>query len=120
WRVEIFGRDYPTPDGSCVRDYVHVSDLADAHLRALDRGRGAYNLGIGRGFSVLEVVAAARRVTGRPIPTIDAPRRAGDLPALVADASKAREELGWAPKHRDLESIIGGAWRWMSKHPDGY
>jgi UDP-glucose 4-epimerase len=113
--VEIFGRDWPTPDGTCVRDYIHVSDLADAHLRALEAGRGAYNLGIGRGFSVMEVVETARRITGRPIPIQDAPRRAGDLPALVADASKARRELGWTPRFTELAPIVESAWRWMSK-----
>jgi UDP-glucose 4-epimerase len=114
-RLSIFGRDYPTPDGTCVRDYIHVSDLADAHVLALEGGSGAYNLGTGRGFSVLEVVEAARRATGRPIPTLDAPRRPGDPSVLVADASKFRREFGWSPKIPGLDEIVASAWRWMSK-----
>lgn len=118
--VQIFGRDYPTPDGTCVRDYIHVADLAEAHRMALEAGDSAYNLGNGRGFSVLEVVEAARRVTGLSIPTVDAPRRPGDVPFLVADASKIRRELGWTPQISDIEDIIASAWRWMRRHPDGY
>jgi UDP-glucose 4-epimerase len=116
-QLSVFGRDWPTADGTCVRDYIHVSDLAEAHLLALDAGSGAYNLGTGRGFSVREVVEASRRITGRPIPTIDAPRRPGDLPVLVADASKIRRELGWSPKLPGLDEIVASAWRWMSKAP---
>lgn len=118
--VTIFGRDWPTPDGTCVRDYIHVSDLAEAHRLALEGGDSAYNLGNGRGWSVLEVVQAARLVTGHPIPTVDAPRRPGDVAALVADASKIRRELGWTPKIVAIENIIESAWLWMRRHPKGY
>ncbi|HEX7901888.1 MAG TPA: UDP-glucose 4-epimerase GalE [Planctomycetota bacterium] len=114
-QVSIFGRDWDTPDGTCVRDYIHVSDLADAHVLALDAGTGAYNLGTGRGFSVKEVVEAARRITGHAIPAVDAPRRPGDLATLVADASKIRRELGWSPKIPRLDDIVASAWRWMSR-----
>jgi UDP-glucose 4-epimerase len=118
--VQIFGRDYPTRDGTCVRDYIHVADLAEAHRLALDAGGPAYNLGNGRGFSVLEIVEVARRVTGHPIPTVDAPRRPGDPAFLVADSSKIRRELGWVPKTPAIEAIIESAWRWMQRYPDGY
>jgi UDP-glucose 4-epimerase len=118
--ISVFGHDWDTPDGTCVRDYIHVSDLADAHLLALEAGSRAYNLGNGRGYSVKEVVEAARRVTGHPIPTVDAPRRPGDVPALVADSSKIRRELGWVPRITDIEEIIASAWHWMQRHPDGY
>lgn len=119
--VQIFGRDYETRDGTCVRDYVHVSDLAEAHRLAIEtEGSSAYNIGNGLGYSVEEVVEAARRVTGHPIPTVDAPRRRGDVSDLVADSSKIRRELGWAPRITDIEDIIGSAWRWMQRHPDGY
>ena len=121
--VPIYGDDYPTPDGTCVRDYVHVEDLAAAHVRALgalDTGlRGAVNLGGGLGQSVLEILAAVRRVTGRPIPVRVAPRRLGDPPVLVADASRAGRELGWQAT-RGLEAIVSSAWRWLQAHPDGY
>lgn len=122
--VDILGTDYPTPDGTCIRDYVHVEDLVDAHLRALDvlePGTGyAWNVGIGQGYSVREVVETARRVTGRPIEAREAPRRPGDPPTLYADASKIRSELGWHPAHVTLESIIESAWAWALSHPDGY
>ncbi len=122
--ISIFGTDYPTPDGTCVRDYIHVSDLAQAHVLAL----GAlarhdcliYNLGNGKGFSVREVIRAARRVTGVEIPVVEAARRPGDPAVLVASSEKIRRELGWAPTYADLESIIGSAWAWMEKHPAGY
>ena len=115
--LKVFGNDYPTRDGTCVRDYVHVLDLADAHLRALewmDREPGAhrFNLGNGNGFSVLEVIEAARRVTGGDIPYEIAPRRAGDPPVLVASSGQAREKLGWAPKYDRIEPIIETAWAW--------
>lgn len=122
--VEIFGEDYPTPDGTCIRDYVHVSDLIDAHLLAVDRlapGRPIIaNVGIGRGFSVREVIDACRRVTGAAIPVRSAPRRAGDPPSLVADASRIRGELGWVPRFTALDETVASAWAWRSKHPDGY
>jgi UDP-glucose 4-epimerase len=122
--VTIFGNNYPTPDGTPIRDYIHVADLADAHARALDHlrkgGRSEYlNVGTGCGFSVLEVVECARRVTGRPIPMIVESPRAGDAVRLVADASRARSVLGWAPKS-DLEAIIRSAWEWRLRHPRGY
>ncbi len=119
----LFGTDYPTPDGTCVRDYVHVADLADAHLRALkktEEGSGAYNLGIGRGFSNREVVDAAARVTGVDIPVEEHPRRPGDPASLVASNALAAAELGWQPAYTDLDSIIASAWRWHQAHPDGY
>lgn len=123
--VSVFGGDYPTPDGAAIRDYVHVADLADAHLKALEylrRGGGSQclNLGTGRGYSVLEVLETARRVTGRPIPAKMAPRRAGDPARLVAQADLAREVLGWKPACSDLESIIRSAWDWHRGHPNGY
>ena len=114
--LTLFGDDYPTPDGSCIRDYVHVDDLASAHLAALDRlqpGRLAvYNLELGRGYSNLEVAAACERVTGRPIRLERGPRRAGDPPVLVADPRRALEELGWTPRYRELDAIIATAWNW--------
>jgi UDP-glucose-4-epimerase GalE len=120
--LQIFGSDYPTADGTCVRDYVHVNDLADAHVKALQhleklseekRGESlALNLGTGRGHSVLEVMQAAERVTGRPVRRLMGPRRAGDPPALVADPTKARDLLGWTAK-RSLEDIVSSAWKWM-------
>jgi UDP-glucose-4-epimerase GalE len=118
--LELFGTDYPTPDGTCVRDYVHVTDLAEAHVLAIDalvagRRVGARNLGAGRGRSNREVIAAVARVTGRSVPLREAPRRAGDPPALVADASRFREEFAWIPRHSDLETIVGGAWAWLRR-----
>ena len=113
--IAVFGSDYPTPDGTAVRDYVHVADLADAHVRAVeqidDHGALTLNLGSGTGFSVREVVAAARRVTGHPIPVHEAPRRAGDPSSLVASSQRAREALGWRPEHTDLDEIVADAWR---------
>lgn len=122
--IAIFGSDYPTPDGTCVRDYLDVMDLADAHLRALDhleRGGGSLvcNLGNGRGFSVREMIAAARRVTGHPIPVREAPRRPGDPARLVASAELAGRALGWRPA-RDIDAIIASAWEWHRRHPHGY
>lgn len=122
-RVQVFGTDYPTPDGSCIRDYVHVSDLAAAHVLALESSQAgcrAYNLGSGRGCSVREVVEAARKITGRPIPVAEAPRRPGDVARLVADSSLARRELGWEPRHSDLDRILESAWAWRRGRPDGY
>ncbi len=112
--ITVFGTDYPTSDGTCVRDYIHVADLAEAHLLALRRARAGEhlicNLGIGKGFTVREVIEAARRVTGRPIPQSEAPRRTGDPAALVAGAQRAGSELGWRPRHTDLADMIADAW----------
>jgi UDP-glucose 4-epimerase len=118
--VKVFGHDYDTPDGTCIRDYVHVVDLCEAHLLALaylERGgkTDAFNLGNGNGFSVQEVIDTARRVTGRPVVAEDAPRRPGDPARLVADCSRAREVLGWAPRYASLERIVEDAWRWESR-----
>lgn len=123
--ISIFGDDYPTPDGTAIRDYIHISDLSQAHLLALDylRKGGAsqfINLGNGTGFSVMEVIEAARKITGKPIESRIAPRRAGDPSRLVADAKKAREVLGWKPEFPDIESIIESAWKWHEAHPNGY
>jgi UDP-glucose-4-epimerase GalE len=122
--VEVFGDDYPTPDGTCIRDYVHVDDLADAHLLALERltpGRILRcNLGTGRGHSVRQVLRAVEEVGGRPVPSRTAPRRAGDPAELVASSELARKELGWAPVYTDLRRIIETAWKWHESHPRGY
>lgn len=122
--VAVYGDDYPTPDGSAVRDYVHVEDLAEAHVAALEAlapgTLRAYNLGNGQGYSVREVVDAARRVTGRDVATVAAPRRAGDPPVLVADAAAARRDLGWTPRRPELERIVADAWAWYRAHPEGY
>ncbi len=122
--ARIFGVDYPTPDGTCIRDYIHVSDLVSAHLRALAglEGRDCliYNLGNGSGYSVREVIESARRVTGHPIPAMEAPRRPGDSPRLVASSEKIRRELGWKPQHPDLDDIVASAWAWHRAQPDGY
>ena len=117
---QLFGTDYETPDGTCIRDYVHVSDLADAHVRAMDlllRGRslGARNLGTGRGRSNREVIASVERVTGRKLAVSAAERRPGDPPELVADAARARDELAWQPRHEDLDEIVASAWAWLRK-----
>ena len=124
-KIMIFGDDYPTKDGTCVRDYIHVSDLASAHLLALERlikgGEStAYNLGNGTGFSVKEVIEIARNVTGHAIEAEIAPRRAGDPAILIASSDKAIKELGWEPKFNDLETIISTAWQWHKGHPNGY
>jgi UDP-glucose-4-epimerase GalE len=122
--VEVYGTDYPTADGTCARDYIHVDDLAEAHLLALERlqpGRGVqFNVGIGRGYSVREVVRAAEEVTGKKIAVKEGPRRPGDPPALVAASDKIRRELGWAPKYTELRPIVETAWNWHKTHPDGY
>jgi UDP-glucose 4-epimerase len=118
---EIYGTDYPTPDGTCIRDYIHIIDLAQAHLLALAPGRqGFYNLGNGDGYSVRQVIQMCEKVAGRRIPAIEKARRPGDPPKLVASAEKATRELGWKPKFPRLEDIIASAWRWHEKHPDGY
>lgn len=122
-KVFMFGDDYNTPDGTCVRDYIHIEDLISAHilaLEALDSGNRVYNLGNGQGFSVKEVIEAARRITGHPIPADVAPRRPGDPATLVAGSGKIKSELGWNPRYADIESIIETAWKWHSAHPDGY
>ncbi|HLU22409.1 UDP-glucose 4-epimerase GalE [Lederbergia graminis] len=124
-KISIFGEDYDTPDGTCIRDYIHVMDLVDAHILAIEKLRkteesGTYNLGNGNGFSVKEVIETARQVTGHPIPAEVAPRRAGDPAQLVASSEKAKQELGWNPQHASLESMIASAWAWFQKHPDGY
>jgi UDP-glucose 4-epimerase len=122
--LTVFGTDYPTPDGTCIRDYVHVDDLAAAHLAALERlepGQGLkLNLGTGRGHSVRQVIDACRRVSGRPIPVVEGPRRAGDPPELVADSSRAQTQLGWQPRYLEIDQIVSTAWRWHSAHPRGY
>jgi len=126
--VNIFGTDYPTSDGTCVRDYIHVSDLARAHVLALSALEKAsesfrpliYNLGNGQGFSVRQVVEVARQITGHPIPVIESPRRAGDPAVLIASSEKIRRELGWQPKFPDLKTIVESAWQWHRSHPDGY
>jgi UDP-glucose 4-epimerase len=120
----IFGADYPTPDGTCIRDYIHIIDLAQAHVLAVEaldeKPVQVYNLGNGQGYSVRAVIAAARAVTGHPIPVIEHPRRPGDAPRLVAASEKIRRELGWTPRHASLADIIGSAWEWHRKHPNGY
>ena len=143
-KVKIFGSDYPTPDGTCVRDYVHVRDIAQAHVLALNklqtltsnpaaakaphmnllnRGRSpesAYNLGNGEGYSVRQVIEAARKITGAEIPSEYSPRRAGDPAVLVASSTKTRQDLGWQPQVSKIDDIIGSAWEWLRKHPGGY
>ncbi len=122
-KISIFGDDYPTPDGTCIRDYIHVEDLIDAHLRALarlDDGNRVYNLGNGRGYSVKEVVAAAETVTGKKIRTEISPRRAGDPAVLVASSDLIRRELGWNPRRPDIVDIVRSAWSWHQRFPQGY
>lgn len=119
--VAIFGDDHGTPDGTCIRDYIHVLDLADAHLKALERSTSAsYNLGTGEGVSVLQVIEAARKVTGHAIPAQMQPRRAGDPPRLVAGANRIKIDLGWKPKFTKIVDIIDTAWKWRLSHPNGY
>lgn len=123
--ISIFGEDYPTPDGTCVRDYIHVTDLADAHIKALERlNRGGdstvYNLGNGTGFSVKEVIETAKAVTQKPMKVLTEGRRAGDPPTLIASSQKAVDELGWKPRFNTLPQIIETAWKWHSTHPKGY
>ncbi len=124
-KISIFGDDYPTKDGTCIRDYIHVSDLAQAHILALDHllqggESDVFNLGNGVGFTVKEVIDVARAVTGHPIPAETCPRRAGDPAQLIASSKKAVEQLGWKPKYNDLNTIIASAWKWHSAHPKGY
>ena len=122
--VTVFGDDYPTPDGTCIRDYIHVDDLGDAHVKALEQlepgSRMQLNLGTGRGHSVGEVVDACRRVTGQPIPAEVGARRAGDPPELVADSRRAQSTLCWTPKYTDIEDIVKTAWNWHRAHPHGF
>ncbi|MFQ5945954.1 MAG: UDP-glucose 4-epimerase GalE [Anaerolineae bacterium] len=122
-RLEIFGTDYPTPDGTCVRDYIHVSDLAEAHLLALEalkNGSVVFNVGTGRGHSVREVLETARRVTGHPISSTERPRRPGDSPVKIASPERIQAELSWRPRFPELESILETAWRWRRDRPHGY
>lgn len=119
--AEIYGTDFPTPDGTCIRDYIHVQDLASAHILALSADRsGFYNLGTGGGTSVCEVINACRKITGHAIPTIERPRRAGDPARLIASSERARESLGWKPLFENIEAIVQSAWRWHLAHPAGY
>ena len=122
-KLTIFGNDYNTPDGTCVRDYIHVLDLAQAHilaLRNLNKGSRTYNLGNGKGYSIMEVVETARQITGHPIPVEIGPRRPGDPDILIADSEQIRQELGWQPQYPELYDIIQSAWKWHQAHPDGY
>jgi UDP-glucose 4-epimerase len=123
-KVTVFGEDYPTPDGTCIRDYIHVEDLVDAHevvMRALQDGdQRFYNLGIGQGLSVKQVIDAAKAVTGVDIPVETGPRRAGDPPMLYANADKIKKELGWSAKHTDIRNVVQTAWNWFKANPDGY
>ena len=120
-QAEIYGTDFPTPDGTCIRDYIHVLDLASAHILALSTQKSdSFNLGTGGGTSVREVIDACRKVTGHPIPAVEKPRRQGDPPRLVASSEKAKQKLGWKPQFENIETIVGSAWRWHLAHPDGY
>ena len=123
-QITIFGNDFPTPDGTCLRDYIHVDDLASAHVRALELiepGKGIYaNLGTGRGTSVQEVIEACRKITGHPIPTVMSHRRAGDPAELVADNRRAQELLDWVPKYDNIDAIVKTAWKWHRSHPNGF
>jgi UDP-glucose 4-epimerase len=120
----IYGTDYSTPDGTCIRDYIHIADLVSAHLLALDaleqKDKMIYNIGSGTGYSVREVIETAHKVTGHRIPAIESSRRAGDPARLVASSEKIRRELGWKPKHDNLRDIIASAWEWHKSHPKGY
>ncbi|MPN49571.1 UDP-glucose 4-epimerase [bioreactor metagenome] len=123
--VSIFGTDYPTPDGTCIRDYIHVTDLAQAHILAVKYliaggESDIFNLGNGVGFSVREVIETARKVTGHPIPEKETPRRAGDPAQLIASSDKAKKILGWKPEHDSIEEIIASAWNWHKNYPEGF
>ena len=119
--IEVYGTDYPTLDGTCIRDYIHVIDLAQAHLLALRAKESAfYNLGTGCGTSVKEVIECARRITNHPIPILEKPRRAGDPPLLIGASDKIKRELGWKPSYQSIEKIIQSAWLWHAEHPSGY
>ena len=123
-KVVVFGTDYPTPDGTCIRDYIHVEDLCEAHIVAMNALRPGdarfYNLGIGRGYSVREVIESAERVTGRKVPVEYGPRRPGDPAMLFANAEKIRDELGWSAKRTEIDDIVATAWNWFKDHPHGY
>jgi UDP-glucose 4-epimerase len=120
-QCEIYGTDYPTPDGTCIRDYIHIADLAQAHILGLQPGKqGFYNLGNGDGYSVRQVIETCEKLTGKTIPAIEKPRRPGDPPKLVASAEKAIRELGWKPKYPKLDQIVATAWAWHKKFPNGY
>jgi UDP-glucose 4-epimerase len=123
--IPIFGTDYETPDGTCIRDYIHVTDLARAHFLALERlasggNSGIYNMGNGNGYSVKEVIETVGEVTGMKVDTIETPRRPGDPARLVAGSEKIKKEMGWTPKYPDLGTIVNTAWQWHQKHPKGY
>ncbi len=119
--AEVYGADYPTPDGTCIRDYIHILDLAQAHMLALEAPQSAfYNLGTGGGTSVKEIIDVCREITGKDIPVIERPRRPGDPPRLIAGSDKVRRELGWEPRYQDIRKIIESAWAWHVKYPDGY
>ncbi len=119
--VEIYGTDYPTPDGTCIRDYIHIKDLAQAHILGVQPGKsGFFNLGNGDGYSVKQVIEMCEKITGTKIPAIEKPRRAGDPPRLVAAANKAFTELGWKPQYPKIEDIVKTAWAWHKRHPTGY
>jgi UDP-glucose 4-epimerase len=122
--IKIYGTDYSTPDGTCIRDYIHIADLVSAHQLALEalasHNRLIYNVGSGSGYSVREVIETARAVTGHPIPSVESPRREGDPARLVASSERIRRELGWSPKHDDLRDILASAWGWHQSHPNGY
>jgi len=118
---EIYGTDYPTPDGTCIRDYIHIADLAQAHILALQPDKtGFYNLGNGEGFSVRQVIDVCSKISGKPIPTVEKPRRPGDPPRLVASATRALTDLGWKPRYPRIEDIVSTAWNWHLRHPTGY
>ena len=123
-KVTVFGTDYPTPDGTCIRDYIHVEDLCEAHIVAMNALRPGdarfYNLGIGRGYSVREVIESVERVTGCKVPVEYGPRRPGDPAALYANAQKIRDELGWAARYTEIDDIVATAWKWFKEHPQGY
>jgi len=122
--IAIYGTDYDTPDGTCVRDYIHIEDLCRAHLLALEKlgteTELVYNLGNGRGYSVRQVIDTVKKVSGKDFKVVEAPRRAGDPAVLTADATRAKKELGWSPQFGELENIVETAWRWHSRNPDGY
>ncbi|CAG1000799.1 UDP-glucose 4-epimerase [Anaerolineales bacterium] len=122
--AQIYGTDYPTPDGTCIRDYIHIADLVSAHVLALEalekKDKLVYNVGSGNGFSVREVIETARRVTGHAIPVIESPRRPGDSARLVASPKRIIDELGWKPMHTNLQNIVSSAWEWHKSHPNGY